>query len=149
MKGYFGMGSLMSRPSLDDVLMQEAWLWSKRGTCSRRNVGAVIATVNGVTVSTGYNGALAGMPHCAPHGDYQPCETSEHAERNAIYFAARRGVSIEGCILYTTDSPCVACARAVIQSGIVKLMYDRAYREDQGLVLLLAAGVMVERWTVV
>jgi len=135
------------RPSIDETLMAEAWLWSRRGTCSRRRVGAVVATSQGVTISHGYNGALSGMPHCAPHDDHQPCDISEHAERNAFYFAARRGVSVEGCTLYSTDSPCVACARAAVQTGIVRVVYDRPYRDDQGLVLLLAAGLKVDRIT--
>lgn len=135
----------MSRPTIDEILMAEAWLWSLRGTCSRREVGAVVATTRGVTVTHGYNGALAGMPHCAPHEDHQPCETSEHAERNAIYFAARRGVALEGCTLYSTDSPCVACARAVVQCGITRVVFERSYRDDRGLVLLMAADVAVDR----
>ncbi len=125
--------------------MEEAWLWSLRGTCSRRQVGAVIATPRGVTVSHGYNGALSGMPHCQPHEDYQPCDVSEHAERNAIYFAARKGVSVEGCWIFSTDSPCFGCARGIVQSGITRLIYSRNYREDQGILLLQAAGVGVER----
>lgn len=128
--------------------MSVAYTMAARGTCSRRQVGAVIATDRGVILSTGYNGALSGMPHCAPHDDYEPCTTSEHAERNAIYWAARRGVPLEGTLLYSTDAPCVGCARAVVQSGIVRVVYDRPYREDQGLVLLLAAGVEVEKYDV-
>lgn len=138
-------GIRLERPTIEDTLMTVAFEWSKRGTCSRRRVGAVIADTRGVTISTGYNGALAGFPHCSPHNDYQPCEVSEHAERNAIYWAARRGVPIEGAILYCTDAPCVACARACIQSGIKKVIYSRPYREDQGLILLLAANIEVKQ----
>lgn len=134
------------RPSIDAVLMTIAVAWSERGTCSRRRVGAVIATPNGVTLSSGYNGALSGMPHCAPHNDYDPCSVSEHAERNAIYWAARRGVALAGSQIFTTDSPCVACARAIIQSGIIKVTYNRPYKDDQGLLLLLAAGIEIVKY---
>jgi dCMP deaminase len=136
----------MSRPTIEETLMRVAFTWSDRGTCSRRRVGAVIADDRGVILSTGYNGALSGFPHCAEHNDYQPCETSSHAERNAIYWCARRGVAIEGMNLYSTDAPCVACAKACIQSGIKKVVYARPYREDQGLVLLMAGKVEVMKY---
>lgn len=125
--------------------MEIAKTMSLRGTCSRRQVGAVVADHRGVILSTGYNGALSGFPHCAPHNDYDPCETSSHAERNAVYFAARRGVALEGAQVVSTDAPCVACAKAMIQSGIVKVTYWRPYREDKGPLLLMAAGVDVIR----
>lgn len=125
--------------------MQIAFTVSKRGTCSRRQVGAVIADSRGVVLSTGYNGALSGLPHCDPHDDYQPCHVSEHGERNAIYWAARRGVALEGASLYTTDCPCYGCSRGIIQAGIKRLVYCRPYREEEGLLLLLAANVEVEQ----
>lgn len=126
--------------------MDVAYLYAQRGTCSRRQVGAVIADQKGTIHSVGYNGALSGLPHCAPHDDYNACSVSEHAERNAVFFAARRGVSTEGLYLYSTDSPCIACARACVQSGIVRVVYDRPYKDDQGLVLLMAAGVEVVKY---
>jgi dCMP deaminase len=134
------------RPTIEDTLMRVAWAFSERGTCSRRQVGSVIADDRGVILSTGYNGALTGFPHCAEHYDYEPCETSSHSERNAIYWAARRGIALEGMQVYSTDSPCVACAKAMIQSGIVRLTYQRPYREDKGLLLLMAAKVEVVRY---
>lgn len=133
------------RPTINEVLMLQAWSWSFRGTCSRRRVGVVIADERGYIRTNGYNGSLSGMPHCEPHSDHQPCDVSEHAERNAIYRAARKGISIEGCNVYSTDSPCVGCARGIVQSGITKVFYARPYREDRGLILLMAAGVEVER----
>lgn len=133
----------MARPTSDETLMEIAKVMSRRGTCSRRQVGAVIADTKGVILQSGYNGALAGFPHCAPHNDYEPCETSSHAERNAVYFAARKGVALEGAQFFSTDAPCVACAKAMIQSGIIKVTYWRPYREDKGPLLLMAAGIEV------
>lgn len=135
----------MTRPTIDQTLLEIALVMSRRGTCSRRYVGAVIADERGVILSTGYNGALSGFAHCAPHEDFEPCETSSHAERNAIYWAARRGVALEGMQLVSTDAACVACAKAIIQSGIKKVTYWRPYREDKGPLLLMAAGVEVVR----
>lgn len=134
------------RPTIEQTLMQVAHLVALRGTCSRRQVGAVIADTRGVILSTGYNGALSGMQHCDHHDDYQPCDISEHAERNAIYWAARRGIAIEDTILFTTDSPCPGCARGIVQCGIVKVVYDRPYRENIGTLLLQAAGIEVVKY---
>lgn len=138
----------LQRPSIHEILMRQAFLISERGTCSRRRVGAVIATDEGVSLSSGYNGALTGMPHCAPHDDYLPCERSEHAERNAIYWAARRGIATLNTILYCTDSPCIACSRAIVQAGIKRVYWARPYRDDAGVILLLAAGVEAEQYEV-
>src|SRR5688572_24369543 len=106
------------RPSIVDVLMRTAFVVSSRGTCSRRQVGAVIADERGTIASWAYNGALSGLPHCEPHNDYQPCETSEHAERNALFWCARTGRSTDGLRMFCTDAPCHACARAIIQCGL-------------------------------
>lgn len=129
----------------DQELMALAWSVSERGTCSRRYVGVVIAGRQGELITTGANGALNGFLPCGPHDDYQPCDTGSHAERNAIYEAARWGYRLNGSIMYTTDSPCVACAKAIIQSGIIRVVYSRTYREDKGLFLLLEGGRVVER----
>lgn len=131
---------------MTDVLMWQARAISTRGTCSRRQVGAVIADKYGVAIGSGYNGAVRGLPHCEGHDDYKPCEVSEHAERNAIYSAARHGVPIEGLSMYVTDAPCHGCARAIIQSGIVSVTYERDYRLTQGLELLVRAGVELGQW---
>lgn len=131
------------RPTMTDVLIRNAFTISERSTCSRRNVGAVIADKRGVQISSGYNGAVSGMPHCDIHTDYKPCEVSEHAERNAIYWCARRGVSTEGMHMYCTDMPCHGCARAIVQAGIVSLTYARPYRLTTGVALLNAAGIEV------
>ena len=135
----------MTRVSMTDVLMTAALAVSQRGTCSRRQVGAVIADSNGALVSWGYNGAVRGLPHCEGHDDYRPCEVSEHAERNAIYNACRRGIAIQGLRMYCTDLPCHGCARAIVQTGIIELTYWREYRLTSGADLLNAAGVQLHK----
>lgn len=137
----------MSRPSIDETLMEIAYVWSRRGTCSRRHVGSVISDSRGVILSSGYNGAISGFPHCGPHEDYKPCEVSGHSERNAIDWAARRGVALEGSQIHVTDSPCPACARSIVQSGIQRVVYDRPYREEVGLLVLQAARIELVRFS--
>jgi dCMP deaminase len=146
----------MTRPSIDDVLMVIAVSMAARSTCSRAKVGVVIA-LDGRVVSTGYNGAPAGLPHCNHEcncdgewhgGDHtsdcptiSPCTTSVHAEVNAIAFAARHGVAAAGTTLYTTLSPCVSCAQLIINAGITDVVYQEKYRNVAGLALLTDAGV--------
>jgi dCMP deaminase len=152
------------RPSLEDTLMTIAHTVSERSTCSRRHNGAVIANSRGVVLSTGYNGSLSGMDHCdhececmaeiidpGEHLDNCPanpnngCTTAVHAEANAIYFAARNGVSVQGSIIYCTTEPCTKCAEAIVQSGIISCVYELEYRSHAGIELLRAAGVTVYR----
>jgi dCMP deaminase len=150
-----------SRPNPEWILMQSALLWAQRSTCSRAQVGAVI-TFRGRQVSSGYNGAPAGLPHCdhskegvitslVIDGVPQPmkpdpgCQKAVHAEANAIAFAARHGVALEGSVLYTTHAPCVACAQLMINSGIRKVNYLNDYRITDGRKLLERVGIEVCR----
>lgn len=149
------------RPSIEDTLISIAFTVSERSTCSRRNNGAVIANEKGVIISTGYNGSLSGMEHCdhecdcgadltgVMHDDFCPahpysgCTTAVHAEANAVYFAARNGVSTDGSSIYCTTEPCVKCAEAIVQSGITDVYYRQEYRNHAGLDLLKKAGIYV------
>lgn len=119
------------------MLMDIASVVSHRSTCSRLAVGAVIAR-DGRAMSTGYNGALVGMPHCV-HLWNDPCTEAVHAEANAILFAARYGVGTEGADLYTTHEPCIACARMIVNAGISKVVFLVPYRNHHGLDLLMRA----------
>lgn len=165
------MESLTSRPSISETLMEIAFTVSRRSTCSRRNNGAVIADSRGVVLSTGYNGSLSGFDHCdhecdcgvvllenqsgievalghattCPGHPNNGCQLAVHAEANSVYFAARKGVSVEGCIIYCTTEPCVKCAEAIIQSGIAEVAYSQEYRDHSGLELLQKAGVIVRK----
>jgi dCMP deaminase len=144
----------MSRPTRDVVLMQTAEAWAQRSTCSRLSVGAV-ASRDGRILVQGYNGAPAGMAHCPDIGQplfhsVEQCR-AVHAELNMIAWAARNGVRLEGCEVHCTDSPCLNCARAMINSGVRRFTFKRLYRLVEGLDLMSAAGVEVidfsgERW---
>jgi dCMP deaminase len=134
----------LSRLSRDDVFLQWAEWIAQRGTCLRAQVGAVIVK-EGRPISTGYNGAPPGLPHClevgceeptavAPDGTRFPtvgCQRAVHAELNAVAWAARNGVSTEGATMYCTHAPCKTCAEAMLSAGIARLVYARAYREER------------------
>lgn len=137
-------GNLL-RPEMDEVLIHVAHAMSARATCSYLQVGAIVAH-DGRILTSGYNGAPSGMPHCehtprVPGEPVTPCTTAIHAEANAIAFAARYGTSLDYGTMYTTVSPCVACAQLIINSGIVRVVTDNLYRDESGWNLLSSANV--------
>lgn len=134
---------------MDETLLEVARVMSLRSTCSRAAVGAVIA-VNGRICASGFNGAPHGMAHCV-HPDNErsatsadACRTAVHAEANAIVFAARHGVSIDGATMYTTHTPCVSCSLLILNSGITRVICAVRYRDATGVRLLREVGVVVE-----
>lgn len=153
------------RISRDQMFTQICQTVAQRSTCLRSQVGAVIVK-DGRVVSIGYNGPVAGAPACGdlPEiedfptlGDFlgyreshlstlcmgPNCTRSCHAETNAIAFAARSGVAVEGCTLYCTMSPCINCAKVIVNSGIREVKYLEEYRDTSGVDLLLKAGIAV------
>lgn len=135
---------MSARPSLDATLLAAAYAWARRSTCSRLQVGAVLAR-DGRTLSTGYNGAPSGLAHCE-HLDDEPCAVSVHAEANALIFAGRHGVSTEGATLYLTHAPCLGCAGLVVNAGVVEVVYAEPYRSTAGIEALGRARLVVRRW---
>jgi len=146
--------STTERPSLEDTLFAVASAWAARATCPRLHVGAVIATATGRILSTGYNGAPKGFPHCAEVGCRREgghCVRALHAEVNAILQAATLGTSIDGAVLYCTHRPCVRCAMMIAQVGIVRVVYDASYTGDalgdEVAELFARAGIVIEQRT--
>lgn len=132
------------RPSLDDTLLDAARVFSRRSTCSRLNVGAVLA-VDSRIVSTGYNGSAAGLPHCVHGAAGEPCTQAVHAEANAVAFAARHGISTAGSTLYVTHSPCLDCAKLLVNAGVERVVYGQLYRAEAGIDLLERVGISTHR----
>lgn len=126
--------------------MSIAQILAMRGTCRRAKVGAVIVKDNRI-ISTGYVGSPAGMPHCTDVGcEFGPdggCIRTAHAEANAVAFAAKNGISVDGATLYCTLSSCYTCAKLIINAGIKHVVYLHDYRDTKGVNLLQAAGVEV------
>lgn len=138
----------MKRPTIDETLMDIAYIMGKRGTCTRMQVGTVIAR-DGRILTTGYNGAPTGMKHCThinatSNADSPGCTSAVHAEANAIAFAARHGISLNNAALYTTMSPCLDCAKLIVNAGICYVMSGQAYRTSEGEQLIHAANIPLE-----
>ncbi len=130
--------------SIKEAEFLELARWfGQHGTCSRLRVGSILVMDRRI-ISTGYNGAPAGLPHCT-HDDLEPCERAVHAEANVIAFAAKSGVRTQGTVLYTTHAPCVPCSQLIINAGIVKVVYGETYRRTEGQELLEEAGIPVNQ----
>lgn len=135
---------MTNRLSREGMLMQMAVIASMRSTCIRKQVGAVIAH-RGRVISLGYAGAPAGMPHCLDYGCLPGpdggCIRTVHAEANAIAYAARAGIACDGATMYCTVSPCLICAKLIINAGIITLLYKEKYRLTDGLDLLIQSNI--------
>jgi len=115
---------------------------AERSTCNRAKIGAVIVKDRSI-ISTGYNGAPAGLPHCTDVGclvytsinpdgeEEQNCFRTIHAEINAIAQAAKHGVSIDGADIYITASPCYHCLKVLINVGIKNIYYLKPYKIEK------------------
>ncbi|OGV66349.1 MAG: cytidine deaminase [Lentisphaerae bacterium RIFOXYC12_FULL_60_16] len=145
------------RPDWDTYFMDVANVVATRGNCSRRKVAAIIVRDRRI-VSTGYNGTPRGVRNCFEGGCPRCAGSAEsgrsldecicsHAEENAITTAAYHGVSVAGAMLYTTLSPCLTCAKMIINAGIREVVYDLPYRfTPQTRALLREAGVKIRKF---
>ena len=119
--------------------MQIAHLVKTRATCPRRSVGSVLVLDKRI-LATGYNGAPRGLPHCPPGGPENDwplgcmraghCIRSLHAEQNVLLQAAKIGIPCEGSTIYVTCQPCNACAKMIINAGIVRVIYEGDYPDE-------------------
>lgn len=134
------MNTTKTRPSFDDIYMDLAMHLAKRSHCVKIQVGAVLAKETRI-VSLGYNGPPAETYNCdevwpetgCPRDSKGSCSLALHAEQNAILYASKNNVQIEGSTLYITLSPCIACARVIFSLGIKKVIYLNSYAEFKGL----------------
>lgn len=149
----------MSKPSFEEIYMDLAQNLAKRSHCVKMKVGAVL-TKDTRIVSLGYNGPPAGTHNCdeewaetgCPRDSKGGCSLALHAEQNAILYAAKNNVSVEGATMYVTLSPCLACAKVLYSLRIKKVVYLNSYAEykkissDEGVDFLKKFGVEVERY---
>ena len=123
--------------------MSIAKLIAEHSYAERQKVGAILVKDNRI-ISTGYNGTPSGFDNaCEIHGVTKP--EVLHAESNAISKCAKSSESSEGSVLYVTLSPCLECAKLIIQSGISEVYFSERYRDDAGLSLLIKANIKIHQ----
>jgi len=147
--------STHKRPSWDEYFLELARLVSKRSTCLRRSVGAVLVKDKRI-LATGYNGAPRGLAHCLdigclrdklkiPSGERHELCRALHAEQNALIQASLYGVSVKDSALYATNQPCVICAKMLINAGIKEIVIADGYPDKMAMDFLREAKIKVRR----
>jgi len=146
--------TIRSRPSWDEYFMQIVHLVASRSTCLRRQVGAAFVKDKNI-LATGYNGAPSGIPHCSevgclrdelgiPSGERHEICRGLHAEQNGIIQAARHGIDLSGSTVYTTDSPCIICAKMLINVRVVRIVCGQGYPDKLSADMLAQSGLELE-----
>jgi dCMP deaminase len=130
----------MKDKKFDKSYLEMAHVWARNSYCHRRQVGALIVK-NRMIISDGYNGTPSGFENVCEDEEGKTKSYVLHAEANAITKVAKSNNSSEGSTLYITDSPCIECAKLIIQAGIKRVVYDRKYRITEGLDLLKRSGI--------
>ncbi|MFH0838819.1 MAG: cytidine/deoxycytidylate deaminase family protein [Candidatus Omnitrophota bacterium] len=141
----------MNRPDWDEYFLEIAHLVSRRSTCLRRYVGAVIVKDRHI-LATGYNGTPSGITHCeivgclreklkVPSGKRHELCRGLHAEQNALLQAAYHGISVTDGILYSTTQPCIICAKMLINAGIREVVITNWYPDKLAKEFLDEAGI--------
>ena len=139
------------RPSIDEYFLKIASVVAERSTCRRHHVGAV-ASRNKHILATGYNGAAAGLKDCLELGCLRDKHNIEsgtrheicrgiHAEQNVIIQAALHAISIEGATIYCTHSPCILCAKMLVNARIKRFVTFGSYADDAFQELFREAGI--------
>lgn len=126
----------------DRRYLEMARIWAQNSYCVRKKVGALIVKEK-MIISDGYNGTPAGFENVCEDEENRTKPYVLHAEANAITKVAKSNNSSEGATLYITTSPCMECAKLIIQSGIRRVVYCDSYRKQDGLELLDKAGIEV------
>ncbi|MFH1888736.1 MAG: cytidine/deoxycytidylate deaminase family protein [Candidatus Omnitrophota bacterium] len=143
------------RPSWDEYFLEVAFLVSKRATCLRRKVGAVLVKEKKI-LATGYNGAPSGIRHCIdigclrekmkiPSGERHELCRGLHAEQNVLLQAALHGVSTKESVLYITNQPCIICAKMLINGGVKEIVTVGYYPDKLAQEFLKEAKIKVRR----
>ena len=148
---------MSERPSYDEYFMEMAHVVSSRSTCLRRKVGAILVKDKHI-LSTGYNGAPKGLKHCSevgclreklgiPSGERHEICRGLHAEQNAIIQAAVFGISIKDSVLYCTNTPCVVCAKMLINAGVKEIVFSGEYPDDLAKEMLSESRMKIRKFS--
>jgi dCMP deaminase len=143
--------TMCSRPSWDEYFMKLAWLVSERSTCVRHHIGAVVVKDKRI-LTTGYNGAATGTQECAslgclrnalniPSGQRHEICRAIHAEQNAIIQGGYNGINIKNSTLYCTHSPCILCAKMIVNAGIKRIVANIEYPDNTFKELFSETGI--------
>jgi len=129
--------------SLDITYLEMAKTWSNLSKALRKKVGCLIVK-DGAIISDGYNGTPSGFDNCCETEDFITKPEVIHAESNAITKLSRSTQSSLDATMYVTISPCVECAKLIIQSGISRVVFGEVYRSEEGIDLLSKAGIRTD-----
>lgn len=133
---------LSKQRKLDLRYLRMARIWAENSYCKRRQVGALVVK-DKMIISDGYNGTPSGFENICEENDITKPYVL-HAEANAITKLARSSNNSDGSTLYVTASPCIECAKLIIQAGIKRVVYAEKYRLNDGIQLMERAGIKVE-----
>ncbi len=144
----------LTRPDIDEYFLKIALVVAERATCRRHHVGAVAVRDKHI-LTTGYNGAPAGLKDCLelgclrdelgiPSGTRHEICRGIHAEQNVIIQAALHGISLEGSIIYCTHTPCVLCAKVLVNAKIKRFVSFGAYDDNAFMELFSEAGIEID-----
>lgn len=128
--------------NLDYRYLRMARIWAENSYCIRRQVGCLVVKEK-MIISDGYNGTPSGFENVCEDDNKVTKPYVLHAEANAITKLARSSNNSDGATLYVTASPCIECAKLIIQSGIRRVVYGEQYRLNDGIDLLKRAGIEV------
>ncbi|RUT78865.1 CMP deaminase [Ancylomarina longa] len=128
---------------LDRRYLKMAKIWAENSYCKRRQVGALLVK-DKMIISDGYNGTPSGFENICEDENYKTKPYVLHAEANAITKVAKSSNSSENATLYVTASPCIECAKLIIQAGIVRVIYSEEYHSSEGIELLKRADIDLE-----
>ena len=134
---------MAQQTDLDKIFIEMAYSFSKLSKAERRKVGCVIVK-DGQVISNGFNGTPSGFNNCCEIDNKTKPEVL-HAESNALMKIARSTNSSIGSTMYLTCSPCFDCAKLIIQSGIIRLVYNEDYRTQEGIDLLRQTDIIIEK----
>ena len=148
------MSEMSTRPDIDTYFLKIAAVVAERSTCRRHHIGAV-AVRDKQILTTGYSGAPAGLKDCLelgclrdqlgiPSGQRQETCRGIHAEQNVIIQAALHGVNLEGSTIYCTHTPCVLCAKMLVNARIKRFVSSATYSDDRFISLFTEAGIDFE-----
>lgn len=134
------MVSKEKQRKLDLRYLKMARIWAQNSYCQRRQVGALVVK-DGMIISDGYNGTPSGFENICEDDNNVTKPYVLHAEANAITKLARSNNNSDGATIYITASPCIECAKLIIQAGIKRVVYGEQYRLTDGVDLLKRAGI--------